>query len=84
MWPQAEVKVYLTADQAARAARRTAEVGGADVAATRESLLNRDRIYSGRATAPLTMADGAVHIDTTDLTLEQVIDRVVELAEAAT
>jgi len=84
VWPQAEVKVYLTADPAARAARRTAEVGGADVAATRESLLNRDRIDSGRATAPLTMADGAVHIDTTDLTLEQVIDRVVELAEAAT
>ncbi len=84
VWPQAEVKVYLTADPAARAARRTAEVGGADVAATRESLLSRDRIDSGRATAPLTMADGAVHVDTTDLTLEQVIDRVVGLAEAAT
>ena len=44
--------------------------------------VDRDRIDSGRATAPLTMAEGAVHIDTTPYTLEQVIDRVVALAEA--
>ncbi len=59
------MKVYLTADPAARAARRAAEEGGSDVEATQESLLARDRIDSGRATAPLVMADGAVHIDTT-------------------
>lgn len=79
--PDADVKVYLTADPAARAARRTAEAGG-DVAATRESLLTRDRIDSGRATAPLTMAEGAVHIDTTDHTLDEVIGQVVALVEA--
>jgi cytidylate kinase len=81
--PDAPVKVYLSADPAARAERRAAEQGGSDVAATRESLLARDRIDSGRATAPLTMADGAVHIDTTGHSLEDVISLVVSLVEDA-
>lgn len=83
--PDAPVKVYLTADPAARAARRAAEQGAQDdaaLAATRASLLDRDRIDSGRATAPLTMAADAVHLDTTPLSLEEVIGRVVALAEA--
>ena len=75
------MKLYLTADAAARAARRAAEEGGSDVAATQESLLARDQIDSGRATAPLVMADGAVHIDTTPYTLDEVIDQVVALVE---
>ncbi|MCD6640728.1 MAG: (d)CMP kinase, partial [Nocardioides sp.] len=79
VWPQAQVKVYLSADPAARAARRAAEQGGADLAGTERSLLERDRIDSGRATAPLTMPDGAVHIDTTDHTLDEVIGLIVEL-----
>lgn len=82
VWPQAEVKVFLSADPDARARRRAAEQGGVDVAATEASLLQRDRIDSGRATAPLTMAEGAVHIDTTDFTLDEVISQVVALAEA--
>jgi CMP/dCMP kinase len=81
--PDAPVKVYLSADPAARAARRAAEQGGADVAATEASLLARDRIDSGRATAPLVQADGAVHIDTTDYTLDEVIGLIVGLAESA-
>ncbi|MDI6912444.1 (d)CMP kinase [Nocardioides sp.] len=81
--PDAPVKVYLSADPEARAVRRAAEAGGADLAATQESLLARDRIDSGRATAPLVMADGAVHIDTTPYSLDEVIDLVVELAEQA-
>src|SRR4051812_34151014 len=84
VWPQAEVKVYLTADAAARAHRRTAEHAHlGDAAATRAQLLERDRIDSGRATAPLTMAEGAVHLDTTDLTLEEVVDHIVALVETA-
>lgn len=79
VWPDAEVKVYLTADPAARAARRALENDTADVAATEESLLARDRIDSGRAVAPLTMADGAIHIDSTDLTLDEVVELVVGL-----
>jgi cytidylate kinase len=83
VWPQAEVKVYLSADPDARAARRAAEEGGSDVALTQESLLERDRIDSGRATAPLTMADGAVHVDSTHLTLVEVIESIVALAHRA-
>lgn len=81
--PDAPVKVYLSADPAARAARRAAEQGGADVAATQASLLARDRIDSGRATAPLVQADGAVHVDTTDYTLDEVIGLIVGLVEKA-
>ncbi|HXH77739.1 (d)CMP kinase [Nocardioides sp.] len=80
--PDAPVKIYLSADPQARAVRRAAEAGG-DVATTQESLLARDRIDSGRTTAPLVMADGAVHIDTTPYTLDQVISRVVALVEGA-
>ncbi|WP_122817374.1 (d)CMP kinase [Nocardioides pantholopis] len=80
--PDAPVKVYLTADPAARAARRAAEEGGSDLAATQQSLLARDRIDSGRKTAPLVQADGAVHIDTTGYTLDEVIDQVVDLVRA--
>ena len=82
VWPQAEVKVYLSADPVARASRRTAEhehLG--DVQSTQAMLLERDKIDSGRATAPLAMAEGAVHIDTTDYTLDEVIDQVVALVE---
>jgi cytidylate kinase len=78
------VKVYLTADPAARATRRTAEMAGANVQATQQDLLRRDTIDSGRATAPLAMADDAHHIDTTPYTLEEVIDQVVDLVEQAT
>ena len=80
--PDAQVKVYLTADPAARALRRAAEEGGSDVAATEQSLLARDKIDSGRATAPLVMADGAAHVDTTHHTLDEVIDQVVALVDA--
>ncbi len=82
--PDAEVKVYLTADAEARAARRSAEmVGGADVHATRADLIRRDKADSGRAAAPLSMAVDAHHIDTTPYSLEEVVDRVVVLVEKA-
>ena len=81
--PAADVKVYLTADPAARAARRTAEQAGSDVAATQADLIRRDAFDSGRATAPLAMADDALHIDTTPYTLEEVVARVVALVEDA-
>ena len=80
--PDADVKAYLTADPEARAARRSAE-NGDDVAATQADLLRRDRIDSGRAAAPAVVPEGAVHLDTTPFTLEQVVDQVVALVEAA-
>ena len=52
--PDAEVKVYLTADPSARADRRTAENGAGTVEATEADLLRRDTIDCGRSAAPLT------------------------------
>ena len=81
--PAAAVKVFLTADPSARAERRSAEHDDADVAATERDLLRRDTLDSGRATAPLTMAADAHHLDTTPYTLDEVVDRVVSLVAAA-
>ena len=81
VWPDAPVKVYLSADPAARATRRAAEEGGSDVSATEESLLARDRIDSGRTVSPLVAPDDAVLIDTTPFTLDEVVAQVVALVE---
>jgi CMP/dCMP kinase len=79
--PDAEVKVYLTADAAARDARRAAEGGGTHLAGPESSLLARDRFDSTRTASPLTMAAGAVHLDTTPYTLDEVITLIVGLVE---
>jgi CMP/dCMP kinase len=82
VWPQAQVKVFLSADPAARARRRIAEHAHlGDVQTAEAGLLERDKIDSGRSTAPLTMAKGSVHIDTTDRTLDEVVDLVVVLVQ---
>ena len=90
--PDATAKIYLTADAAARAARRALEDAGRSggsapasehIEATAASLAERDRIDSGRAVSPLTMADDAVHVDGTYLTLQEVIDEVVRTVRAA-
>ncbi|MFL6158503.1 MAG: (d)CMP kinase [Marmoricola sp.] len=83
VWPDADVKLYLTADPAARAARRTAENGSGSVAATEADLLRRDAIDSSRAAAPLVVPDGAVHLDTTPYGLDEVIAIVVDIVEQA-
>ncbi|MGZ8821745.1 MAG: (d)CMP kinase [Aeromicrobium sp.] len=77
--PRANVKVYLVADPGARAGRRAAENAGADEAATQEALAARDHKDSTRAASPLAKADGAIVIDSTFMTLDEVIDRVVDL-----
>ncbi|WP_078592083.1 (d)CMP kinase [Streptomyces megasporus] len=84
--PDADLKVFLTASPEARAARRGGELKGrdggrVDLDATREALLKRDAADSTRKTSPLKKADDAVEVDTTDLTLEQVVECVVTLIE---
>jgi cytidylate kinase len=81
--PDADVKVFLTADPSARATRRAAEHSDADVRATEQDLMRRDSLDSGRAASPLTMADDAHHIDTTPYTLDEVVDQVVALVHEA-
>ena len=77
--PDAEVKVFLTADAGARAERRAAERAGSDVGATQQDLARRDKLDSGRVASPLTMAADAHHLDTTAHTLEEVVEQVVDL-----
>ncbi|WP_329624271.1 (d)CMP kinase [Streptomyces sp. NBC_01255] len=79
--PDADLKIFLTASPEARAARRSGELKGADVQATKEALIKRDAADSGRKTSPLAKAGDAVEVDTTDLTLDQVIECVVTLVE---
>ncbi|MFF3564125.1 (d)CMP kinase [Streptomyces sp. NPDC002574] len=82
--PDATLKVFLTASPEARAARRGGELTAAgnasvDLAATQAALVRRDAADSGRKTSPLAKAEDAVEVDTSDLTLDQVIDRIVAL-----
>ncbi|MET9535672.1 (d)CMP kinase [Streptomyces sp. NPDC006649] len=82
--PEADLKVFLTASPEARAARRSGELKGsqaAGLAATRDALVKRDAADSSRKTSPLAKADDAVEVDTTELTLQQVIECVVTLVE---
>ncbi|MFE7119334.1 (d)CMP kinase [Streptomyces sp. NPDC057654] len=82
--PDADVKIFLTASAEARAARRSGELAGkesSDLAATQAALVKRDAADSGRKTSPLAKADDAVEVDTTELTLNQVIQCVVTLIE---
>ncbi|WP_229402834.1 (d)CMP kinase [Micromonospora okii] len=73
--PDADLKVYLTASEAARAQRRSAE-DAADVAATAADLARRDRLDSTRKADPLQQADDAVVLDTTELGIDEVVDRL--------
>jgi cytidylate kinase len=76
--PRAEVKVYLTASPQERAQRRAAELGLDPRAVLAEQTI-RDQRDSTRADSPLRPAKDAVELDTTGLTLEQVVSRVVSL-----
>jgi cytidylate kinase len=92
--PDAELKVYLTAHADVRARRRfrqTAGVGGdgaggadreAAVSAVRRDLHRRDTLDSTRDHSPLQAAADAVVIDSSDLGVDETVDRVIELAAA--
>jgi cytidylate kinase len=85
--PDATVKIFLTASPDARAARRNGELQGTEATsleATRDALAKRDAADSGRAASPLAKAHDAVEVDTTRLTLEQVVECVVTLVEERT
>jgi cytidylate kinase len=86
VFPDAELKIFLVADPAERARRRlreqaAAEPDAAQVAAEVERLAARDRTDSERAIAPLRRAQDAVEIDTSRLTFEAQVARIVGLAE---
>lgn len=78
--PDAEVKVFLTADPAERARRRAAELG-VDPASVLAEQTIRDERDRTREHSPLGPASGSVTVDTTGLTLPEVVERVVGLVQ---
>ncbi len=76
--PDAEVKVWLVADPAVRARRRHLERDGLEIDELAEELRRRDE----RDAINTHRAPDAVEVDTTELTLDQVIDRITALVEA--
>ena len=81
--PHAQVKIYLTASSMVRARRRydelTAKGETCDLEKIRQDIEDRDYRDMHRETSPLKQAEDAVLVDTSDMTIEQVIDRIVEL-----
>ncbi len=80
VFPDATLKLYVTASARVRAERRVAEIGG-DVSDVEASIIERDRKDSTRSDSPLTEADGSVVVDTSGLSIEQVVDTVLALLE---
>ncbi|QKG26775.1 (d)CMP kinase [Actinomadura verrucosospora] len=82
--PDAPVKVYLTASEEVRAARRAKDLAadpGASVTVTQAEQARRDRLDSTRKASPLAKAADAQEIDSTELGLAEVIEAVVRLAK---
>jgi len=84
--PDAELKIYLTASVEERARRRCEELKAAGIPVDMERLVReireRDRTDEEREEAPLRKADDAVLIDSTALSIEEVVERIVRLAES--
>lgn len=78
VFPDAALKVYLTAAPEVRTARRAAE-SGAEAAAVAVDLARRDHVDSSRAASPLTEAADAVLVDTSELSAEGVVDHLIDL-----
>lgn len=81
VFPDAVLKVYLTASPHERASRRVAQSGG-DVEEVAAAIARRDAIDRGRADGPLMEADGSVTIDSTGRTITEVVDELEALVEA--
>jgi len=84
VFPDAPLRFFLVADAAVRARRRIAQLAElgmhVDEAQVIDDIRERDRIDSTRADGPLTRPEGAVEIDTSDLSIEQVVDRLESIA----
>lgn len=78
VFPTARLKVYLTASTEARAARRARDEHSADQAGVADALTRRDAFDSQRQHDPLRQADDALVLDTTNLTIDEVVTRLVE------
>jgi CMP/dCMP kinase len=78
VFPDASLKLYVTASPRVRAQRRVAQSGG-DLDDVEASIIERDRRDSTRVDSPLTEAVGAVVVDTSDLGIDEVVQRIVAM-----
>ncbi len=78
VFPDADLKLYVTASARTRAERRVAEIGG-DVDEVEESIVERDRKDSSRSDSPLVEADGATVVDTTGMTIDEVVAHILAM-----
>jgi cytidylate kinase len=79
VFPDADLKVYLDAKPEVRAARRSREVTELSYETVAADLARRDALDQGRDDSPLTVAGDAVVIDTSDLGVDDIVERIVGL-----
>ncbi len=78
VFPDADLKLYITASARVRAQRRVEEIGG-DVDEVEASIIERDRKDSSRTDSPLVEASGATTVDTTGMSIDGVVDHVLDM-----
>ena len=76
VFPDARLKLFITASPRVRAERRVREIGG-DVAEIEAAIIIRDRKDSTREHSPLTETDDAIVVDTTGMTIDEVVDHIL-------
>ena len=81
VFPDATLKVFLTASPAVRAQRRVAQSGG-DVVVIEEQIRQRDHLDSTRADSPLRESNDSLFIDTTDLSIDAVVKQITSSVES--
>lgn len=81
VFPEADLKVWLVASPRERARRRSEETGETLIEVEAD-LVRRDRADSGRAVSPQKPAGDAIHLDTTELSVDEVVERIVALLAA--
>jgi len=82
VFPDAQLKLYITASARVRAERRVAEIGG-DVDEVESSIIERDRKDSSRADSPLMEASGSVVVDTSGMPIDDVVDQILQMVSDA-
>jgi len=78
VFPDARLKLYITATPRVRAERRVGEIGG-DLHEVESAIVERDRLDSTRADSPLREVAGAVVVDTSDMSIDDVVEQIVGL-----
>jgi CMP/dCMP kinase len=77
VFPDAELKVYLTASEAERARRRADEMGQPAYEQVAADIARRDKVDSTRAVSPMMIAEDALVIDTTGRTIDEIVGEVL-------